>query len=174
MINFPILNEEDVRNICFGDYYFDLIFSILSYAFYKGNYQIKQAQSYITEHMQPSILDEEQFEFVVELCLQYDDLVRIRFASKHSNTRKYVATVHFDNDDDDEPIKGWFCTCAAGARIIVYCAHVTALIWHLGVSRAEIYSSDDPLSVKSFFQHVDDCSQYSETETSDDENNGSS
>lgn len=85
-----------------------------------------------------------------------------------------MATVHFDNDDDDEPIKGWFCTCAASARIIGCCAHVAALIWHLGVSCAEIYSSDDSLSAKNVLQHVDDCSQYSETEASDDENGGSS
>lgn len=124
--------------------------------------------------MQPSILDEDQFEFVVELCSQYNDLIRVRFASRHSNARKYVATVQFDDDDEEEPIKGWFCTCSAGARIIGCCAHITALIWHLGVSRAEINSSDDPLLAKNLLLHVDDCDQYSEKETSDDEDNDSS
>jgi hypothetical protein len=35
--------------------------------------------------------------------------------------------VQFDNNDDDESIKGWFCTCSAGARVIGCCAHITAL-----------------------------------------------
>lgn len=35
MVNFPTLTEEDVRNICFGNYYFHFICSISSYAFSK-------------------------------------------------------------------------------------------------------------------------------------------
>ncbi len=112
-------------------------------------------------------------EFVIELCSKHKDLFRVRFASRHSNSKKYVATVQFDNDDDDEPIKGWFCTCSAGARVIGCCAHITALIWHLGVSRGEINSSDDPLSANNLLLHVHDCIQYPDSERSDDESNGS-
>lgn len=82
-----------------------------------------------------------------------------------------MATVQFDNNDDDEPIQGWFCTCSAGSRVIGCCAHITALVWHLGVSRGEINALDDPLSANNLLLHVNDCIQYSDSESSDDENN---
>ena len=145
---------------------------VISFAI--GNYQIKQAKGYIFEHLKPSILDDDELEFTVELCSTEKDLVRVRFASRHSNSRNYIATVQYDNDDDDEPIKGWFCTCSAGARVIGCCAHVTALIWHLGVSRGEITSSDDPTSANNLLLHVNDCIQYSNSDSSDEESSDSS
>ena len=95
---------------------------------YLYNPQIKQAKGYIFKHLKPSILDEHQLEFVVELRSTHKDLVRVRFASRHSNSKNYIATVQFDNDDDDEPIKGWFCTYSARTRVIGCCAHIAALI----------------------------------------------
>jgi hypothetical protein len=80
-----------------------------------------------------------------------------------------VATVQFDEEDEDEPIKGWFCTCLAGARNIGCCAHITALIWHLGVCRGEIISSHHQLSANNFLNSVQDCIQYSDVERSDDD-----
>ena len=29
----------------------------------------------------------------------------------------------------------WYCTCKAGARILGMCAHITSVIWFLGVGR---------------------------------------
>jgi hypothetical protein len=137
-----------------------------------GTYQIKQAKSYIVEHMKPSVLDDDQYEFTVELSSKYDDLVRVRFASRHSSRKKYVTTVQFDEEDDEEPIKGWFCTCSAGARNVGCCAHVTALIWHLGVCRAETNPDNHQLSASSFLRSVEDCIQYSDIERSDDDSSG--
>ena len=48
-----------------------------------GDYRIKQAKRYITKHSKPSALDKDQLEFVVELCSTHDDLVRVRFISRH-------------------------------------------------------------------------------------------
>ncbi len=100
----------------------------------------------------------------------HNDLVRSRFTSRHLNSKKYVATVQFTDNDDDEPIKGWFGTCSSGARVIGCCAHITALIWHLGVFRGEINSSDHQLYANNFLHNVDDCIQYWDDERSDDEN----
>ena len=141
--------------------------------FFEGNYQIKQAKGYIFEHLKPSILDEEEFEFIVELCATHKDLVRVRLASRHSSSKMYVATVQFTDDDVEEPIQGWFCTCSAGARVLGCCAHITALIWHLGVCRAEVDSTEHPLSASQLLLSVDDCIQYSDTEESGDDQSDS-
>ena len=116
---------------------------------------------------------DDQFEFGVEFCSKYNDLVRARFASKHSNFKSYVATVQFSNEDEDEPIQSWFCTCSDGARVIGCCAHITALIWHLDVCQSEIAHPSSALSATKFLQTVSDCIQYSDIEESDDEYNNS-
>jgi len=81
--------------------------------------------------------------------------------------------VQFDQQDDEEPITGWYCTCSAGARVIGCCAHITALLWHLGVSRAQVNSPDHSLSAKNYLDRVADCIQYSDIDGSDDEDAGS-
>ena len=135
---------------------------------HSGNYQINQAKGYISEHFKTSILDDEELEFTVELCAAHPDLVRVRFASRHSSSKNYMATVQFDQDDDD-PIKGWFCTCFAGARVVGCCAHIIALIWHLGVCRGEAEPNTHPLSAARLILSVDDCIQYPQTDESDED-----
>jgi hypothetical protein len=138
-----------------------------------GNYQIKQAKAYIVEHLKPSILDEDELEFVVELCSNQNDLVRARFASRHSSRKTYIATVQFNNHDDDLPIEGWYCTCCAGARVIGCCAHITAIIWHLGVSRGEIDPTENKQSASQFIHFLQDCIQHYESEESGDDSDSS-
>ena len=73
MCVFPTLAEEDVWSICCG-----LSSSILLMATeinFSGNYQIKQANTYIYEHFRPSYFDEDDLEFIVELCDRHEDLV---------------------------------------------------------------------------------------------------
>ena len=119
-------------------------------------------------------MDNEKYEFVIELSTKHADLVRVRFASRHSSNKNYIATVQFDEDDYDEPIKGWFCTCAAGARIIGCCAHITALIWHLGVCRGRNNYSDHQLSANNFLPNLEDCIQYSDDVSNSDNDDDSS
>ena len=138
-----------------------------------GDYQIRQAKGYIQEHLQPSMLYEDEMEFIVELCPTQQDLIRAWFASRHSSYKNYIATVHFNNDDDEYPIKGWYCTCSAGARVIGCCAHITALIWHLSVSRAEITNSQHRLSASRYIQFVQDCIQHYHSDESDDTDSNS-
>ena len=116
---------------------------------------------------------DDQFEFGVEFCSKCNDLVRARFASKHSNSKSYVTTVQFSNADEAEPIQSWFCTCSADARVIGCCAHITALIWHLGVCQSEIIHRNSELYATKFLQTIRDCIQYSDIEESDDEYNNS-
>ena len=63
-------------------------------------------KGYIEEHLKPSPLDEDQLDFIVELCANHPDLVRARFASRHSSGKNYIATVEFDADSDEKPMTG--------------------------------------------------------------------
>ncbi|CAF2049538.1 unnamed protein product, partial [Rotaria magnacalcarata] len=93
---FPSLTEENIRDRTFG------------------SYQIRMAKFYIIEHIRQSQTNEEEMEFLVELCNEHDSLVRARFQSCHSNNKKHIATVQFDNHKQ-HPIDAWYCTCSAGA-----------------------------------------------------------
>ncbi|CAF5061883.1 unnamed protein product, partial [Rotaria sp. Silwood1] len=73
------------------------------------------AKSYIVDHLQQFDINQKQLEFVVELFGEHDDLARARFQSRHSNRKKYIATVRF-NGENEQPITGWFCTCSVGGR----------------------------------------------------------
>ena len=92
MISFPTLSEQGVLNIYCGNYHLIIHNSINQY-YHLRKLQIRQAKSYIVEHLKPSVLYDDQFEFGVEFCSKYNDLVRARFASKHSNSKSYIATV---------------------------------------------------------------------------------
>ena len=50
------------------------------------------AKSYILEHLRPSNIDDEQMEFIVELCKEHEDLVRARFQSQNSKQKQYIAS----------------------------------------------------------------------------------
>ncbi|CAF2797387.1 unnamed protein product [Rotaria sp. Silwood2] len=128
------------------------------------------AKSYIREHLRHSDINEEQMEFLVELCKEQDDLIRARFQSRHSNQKRHVATIQFD-EEKEQPIQGWYCTCTSGAREVGMCSHVTALLWHLGVQRALVQTAVHPLAADKLLKAVDDSMKFSDDETdSDDEN----
>ncbi len=56
-----------------------------------------------------------------------------------------------------------------GSRDVGCCAHITALLWHLGVCRAEVNQENHPLSANEIFKTISDSQQFSDTEVSDDE-----
>lgn len=134
-----------------------------------GQYQIKQAKSYIREHMQPSQIYPGELEFIAEECENHPNLVRARFASRHSSSKNYIATVQFDGERDEEPITGWYCTCAAGARAVGCCGHVTALVWHLGVCRGQSEEVVNPLSSARFHDFIHDAGDIPNNSDDDDD-----
>ena len=103
---------------------------------------------------------------MIELCAQRTDLVRARFVSRHSNNKNYIATIQF-NVDTECPINSWFCTCISGSRDVGCCAHVTALLWHLGVSQAEHDNKLHPLSAGHLLLSIDDSTPLPDIDDSD-------
>ncbi|CAF2876294.1 unnamed protein product [Rotaria sp. Silwood2] len=155
MCLFPELSQDDVRSLCCG------------------SYQVKQAISYIQEHLTPSPLYDDEFEFIVQLSSYNDDLVRARFSSRYSNNKNYIAVIQYDNKNTEQPINGWYCTCTSGRRDVGCCVHVAALLWHLGVRRAEIELNTHPLSASEIYSEIIDSVQFSDVEATDDEETSS-
>ena len=95
----------------------------------------------------------------------------MRFQSRRNSQKNYIVTEQFD-DKQGQPIQGWFCTCASGSRTVGCCAHITALLWHLGVMPGEIDKALHPLSAARLLGFVDDSISNSPTDESDDAING--
>ena len=56
-----------------------------------------------------------------------------------------------------------------GAMVLGCCSHTTALLWYLGVRRAEYEVKEHPLSAQYLLDTANDCIQYLELMESDDE-----
>jgi hypothetical protein len=126
---FPLLTELDIEQ--------ELTF---------GYYQIAQARSYVTEHL------DEFGEFTLERAIYNEDeekkrkkqkqatthVVHTRLKSRHLSDTKYHTYIQYSTDTKCAPwerILAWYCTCACGSRCLGCCAHVTAAIWWLAVGR---------------------------------------
>ncbi|XP_062608957.1 uncharacterized protein LOC134270728 [Saccostrea cucullata] len=93
-----------------------------------GVYQIKQAPNYAREH----ISEEGNFDLLV--CKESESLLQVKIQSRH--TKAAVHTLWIDYScGTDLPIKGWYCTCKVGARMVGCCAHIASVLWYLGIER---------------------------------------
>ena len=79
--------------------------------------------------------------------------------------------MQFD-DKRDQPVQESFRTCVWGSSAVGRCAHINALLWHLGVMRGEIDTTFHPLSAVRLLGFVDDSISNSDTDEPDDDING--
>lgn len=135
----------------------------------QGVYQVKMAKSYIREHLKPSYLDNDELIFEVQCDVRYPHLIRVQFQSRHSKTKTYNTTVRFDSHAQ-QSIEGWYCTCSTGPRKIGCCTHIAALLWHLGVNRAQI-SEPHSCSASHLLDYVEDSNTYEKFQESDEDDN---
>lgn len=170
MCIFPEITKDDLCKLTFGKW--EIITFIPEEFSLSGSHQIKMAKSYILDHFQQSYINDEEVEFIVELCEGHDDLVRAKFQSRHSNHKKHTATVRFD-EAQEQPIVGWYCTCSSGSREVGMCSHTTALLWHLGIDRARTQTSTHPLATANLLNGIEDSMDFAEEEYafSEDETN---
>jgi hypothetical protein len=115
---FPVLTEAEIaEHITFG------------------KYQIRQARSYMDEHLN----SRGDCDFSRSRYGDDDDnrVVHVKVQSRHKSNVVYRTFVEFDTTKSMpwEKITGWYCTCTSGARTMGCCAHVTTVIWWLGVGR---------------------------------------
>ncbi|OWF49584.1 uncharacterized protein LOC110451517 isoform X2 [Mizuhopecten yessoensis] len=105
LINFPKLDETDLRNITCG------------------SYQLKLASSYMQEHINGDC--------EMQVHKENDNLIRVRLQSRHVSSKQYLLWIEHDCVN----VVAWYCKCRAGARVVGVCAHIAAVLWYLGYAR---------------------------------------
>jgi hypothetical protein len=129
LIDFPVLSIEYLTELAFG------------------SYQLKQSKSYTIEHLN----ENGKYEF--EIFKEMNDLLRVKFVSRHSKTTVYSTFIEYDLT----LIKNWYCTCKAGARVVGCCAHIMSILWYLGYHLKTNDSSCISPKSSSYFSFIDDC-----------------
>ena len=77
-----------------------------------GIYHRKQAKLYTHEHLH------EDGSYNIKVHGQAPDLLRIGIQSRHISSKRYFLWIHYtDNENDIDPIKGWYWQCKAEARM---------------------------------------------------------
>ncbi|XP_033727707.1 uncharacterized protein LOC117317034 [Pecten maximus] len=107
--DFPHLSLDDLRNIAMGVN------------------QVKQAPAYTKEHTD----DDGGYELMA--CRDFPDLLRVKIQSRHSKNAVHTLWIQYTTDTGN--IRGWYCTCKVGARVVGCCAHVASVLWFLGWKR---------------------------------------
>lgn len=104
-LEFPQLNEEDIRNLTCGVY------------------QLKLCPSYIQEYLEGDV--------DILIHKELPGLLRVKLQSRHVSSRQYLLWIQFSESD----ITAWYCRCRAGARVVGVCSHIAAVIWFLAIGR---------------------------------------
>ena len=126
-LGFPVLDEEYIKSLCFGVY------------------QLKQAKSYTTEHLN----DDGLYEF--EFILEETNLIKVKINSRHSSSTKYTSFVRFNSKE----VEAYYCDCRSGARTIGTCAHVASIIWYLSIGKYDKNFKDKMYSTE-FYSYCKD------------------
>ena len=98
-----------------------------------GVYQLKQALSYTKEHLQ------EDGKYIFELFEQDKNILHVKLKSRFSSQTIHNIWIAYYPllclTEGQNPITDWYCSCKAGARIFGMCAHITSVLWYLGIGR---------------------------------------
>lgn len=106
ILNFPHLDEVDLRNITCG------------------SYQLKLCPTYVQEHTIDGNFD-------IFVHSEYENLIRVKIQSRHVSSRQYLLWIEFSPIS----VTAWYCKCKAGARVVGVCAHIASVLWYLGYAR---------------------------------------
>lgn len=93
-----------------------------------GNYQLKQAKSYLSEHMNEGSIKIR----VNKSCLNFDKskILFLIIRSKHSKATKYRVYCKYNpNIKSPDSIEWWYCTCKTGERTVGCCTHVATIVY---------------------------------------------
>jgi hypothetical protein len=125
---FPIMSEEDVGDLTFGNK-FTFEFCMWIYLCL-AVFQLKRARSYAEEKCSTTDLTG-IVDYSVQRCRSISNLIRVPTQSAHSNRKIYHPTIQFTN----QQILGWWCDCFTGARFLGCCSHISSAIRFLSCER---------------------------------------
>lgn len=104
-----------------------------------GKYQIKQAESYCSQHMKDCDGSFNVFALPDHLCGSFFEttfpdynlkLLMVQIKSRFRSQKYYNAFILVDVDGQDEnAVLGYCCECYNGLRTVGCCSHVMSLIW---------------------------------------------
>jgi hypothetical protein len=105
-----------------------------NYKLLLGFYQLKQAYSYLGEHINNGKIEIR----VNKECLNFKNS-KILFSiikSRHSSSTKYrVFCKYSPYSDTVDGIESWYCTCKAGMRTVGCCSHIATIIYYLSYGK---------------------------------------
>jgi len=82
---------------------------------------------------------DDQGNYLFELYEEEIDILHVKIKSRFSRVTTHNIWLGYQKDykltEGQNPITDWYCDCKAGARIFGMCAHITSLIWYLGIGR---------------------------------------
>ena len=108
-----------------------------------GVYQLKQADSYTEEHTTDS------GQYIIMVHKETAGILKANIRSRHTLAGSYNLWIEYGPGLD--PIKGWFCKCKSGSRIVGCCAHIASVMWFLGFYRHQQNESKTPQLVPLLF-----------------------
>jgi hypothetical protein len=88
-----------------------------------------------------------------------DNIIRVKINSRHLSQTIYNSFIRYSSDENDNsPIKAWYCSCRAGARTVGCCAHIASILWFLGFARhkPEIFENHKSNLFKTFCLSADE------------------
>ena len=109
--DFPVLTLEDLELLTLGVY------------------QVKLAKKYTKMHMKG---DDDYKIFVND---DFPKIVRAKLESRFSSNKNHMLWIKYDEEEGIEAVKGHYCRCRQGARVVGMCAHVCSVLWYLGHHR---------------------------------------
>ena len=165
MDSFPIMSEQDVGDITFGNH---LILFLCAYFLHQdfiiliGIFQLKRARSYAEEKCSTTNLTG-VVQYAIQRCLIIPNLIRIPTQSAHVDRIIYHPTIQYTHDH----ILGWWCDCYIGSRFIGCCSHISSAIWFLSCERWKMQQrqmpsgsymglATDAIQVSDFYDSSDD------------------
>ena len=130
-----------------------------------GVYQLKQAASYTREHLASDDLDVDKY-YAMYIHRDEADIIRVKMQSRHTTSQQYQFWIRYEREGFD-PIKGWYCKCKNGARVVGCCAHIASVLWYFGyfrhLDRVPQYHSDHYADFQEY------AGSWSESDASDNE-----
>lgn len=147
--DFPQLTEAELRDMTMGIY------------------QLKQADSYTDEHT----TEAGQYEIMIHK--EEDGILKAQIKSRHSSSGSYYLWVEYG--PGLKPIKGWYCKCKNGARVVGCCAHIASVLWYLGFYRHQPKSEREQSFKSQYMNSLTDAAQkdWDSSSSGDDESDSS-
>ena len=124
---------------------------------------MKQARAYSEEHCSTTDLNN-RADFPLQTCNTDQQPIRIRFQSRHSNTKSYYTYIQFSTEE----ILNGCCHCPIGDRQVSVCSHRSVAIWFLAYQCHQNSDSRNQTSV-SYLDLLDDSELLDDFNESSDE-----